>query len=278
MDETTEKMKQIEIELLKEFISVCQKLHLNYFIAYGTLLGAVRHKGFIPWDDDIDIVMLRADYETFLEKAPQYLREPFFLQTHKTDPNYFNCFAKLRNSNTTFIQKSVKNLKINHGIFLDIFPLDFYTKENHREFQWRKFVMDERIIMEIIPTRDRPLKCKLIRPYAKLSFPMVEQAYAEREKMFCSVQDGAYLADNTWGEKEIMPKEWFDEVMVMEFEGLRVNAPKEYDKILTQEYGDYMQLPPVGQRITLHDAIVIDPDKSYLDYMDWENGKDIGGR
>ena len=88
-----DKMKQIEIELLIEFISVCQKLHLNYLIAYGTLLGAVRHKGFIPWDDDIDIVMLRADYVTFLEKAPQYLHEPFFLQTHKTDPNYFNCFA-----------------------------------------------------------------------------------------------------------------------------------------------------------------------------------------
>lgn len=264
-----DKLKQIEIELLIVFISVCQKLHLNYLIAYGTLLGAVRHKGFIPWDDDIDIVMLRADYEIFLEKAPQYLREPFFLQTHKTDPNYFNCFAKLRNSNTAFIQESVKNVKMNHGIFIDIFPLDAYSMEHHRQFQWHKFVVNERIMMEIVPLSFRPLTCKLIRPYAKWKYPTPEQAYVEREKLFCSIQSGSFLADNFWGEKEIMPKQWLEDTVLVDFEGLRVCAPKEYDKVLTQLYGDYMQLPPLEQRVSQHDAVVIDPDHSYLEYVNW---------
>ena len=117
-------LKKIELEMFKYYLAICEKHDLKYFLIGGTLLGAVRHKGFIPWDDDIDIGMPRPDYEKFLLVAQKELPEHIFLQTHNTDIEYPNCFAKLRNSDTTFIETSCKKLKINHGIYIDIFPLD----------------------------------------------------------------------------------------------------------------------------------------------------------
>lgn len=115
-----DKLKLIELDILNETISVCKKLNIRYYVLGGTLLGAVRHKGFIPWDDDIDIGMLRSDYDVFVEKAPQYLSKHLFLQTHKTDPQFFHGFAKIRNSDTIFIETVCKTKKMNHGIYSTI--------------------------------------------------------------------------------------------------------------------------------------------------------------
>ena len=114
-----------EMELFRAFISVCEKLELPYFLNAGTMLGAVRHNGFIPWDDDIDVAMLRSDYEIFLSRAQELLPENMFLQTIDTDPEYLHNFAKIRHNETTFIESSVKSRHIHHGLYLDIFPLDY---------------------------------------------------------------------------------------------------------------------------------------------------------
>lgn len=122
-----------ELEILKEFIRVCNKLKLKYFLDSGTLLGCIRHGGFIPWDDDIDVSMPREDYEIFLKKGQKELKTKYFLQTYNTDKEYTNIFAKIRNSETTFIESTVKNLDINHGIYIDIFPLDGFRPEKKVE-------------------------------------------------------------------------------------------------------------------------------------------------
>ena len=121
-----EKLKGIELQLLDAFVSACEQLNIDYYILAGTLIGAVRHKGFIPWDDDIDIGMFRKDYDIFLEEGQKLLPKDVFLQTFITDKEYPTYFAKLRKSNTTFIEKSVSKLKMNHGVYLDIFPLDYF--------------------------------------------------------------------------------------------------------------------------------------------------------
>jgi lipopolysaccharide cholinephosphotransferase len=120
------KLHIIELAMLGEFIRICQKYSLRYYLIGGSALGAVRHSGFIPWDDDIDIGMPRVDYEKFLSVAQAELDADLFLQTHKTDPAYPFSFAKIRNSKTTFIQSDSSHLQMNHGVYIDIFPLDGY--------------------------------------------------------------------------------------------------------------------------------------------------------
>ena len=121
-------LKKIEVEILKEFVAACDELGLRYYLLGGTLLGAIRHQGFIPWDDDIDVGMPRQDYEIFLEKGQELLSKNLFIQHLRSEENYLLPFAKIRNSDTAFIQDSVKKRSMNHGIFIDVFPLDGYPE------------------------------------------------------------------------------------------------------------------------------------------------------
>ena len=130
--EQTNRIKEIEIEIFKSFISVCEHLNLTYYVLDGTLLGAVRHKGFIPWDDDIDVGMPREDYEVFLREGQALLPEEYFIQTFDSDPEYLANYAKIRNNNTTFVETSVRHRKINHGVFIDVFPLDYCPEETKK--------------------------------------------------------------------------------------------------------------------------------------------------
>ena len=116
-------IQKVELNLLKEFVKVCEKNNLRYFMVGGSALGCVRHKGFIPWDDDIDVAMPREDYEKFMkmqDELPSYC----FIQNYKTDPHYIYNYGKLRDSRTTFIESYYKYHRINHGVWIDIFPLD----------------------------------------------------------------------------------------------------------------------------------------------------------
>ena len=108
------RLKAIELEMLRSFIEVCKELDLKYYLLGGTLLGAVRHKGFIPWDDDIDIGMPRKDYEVFISKAQNLLPVHLFVQTFQTDPQFPSAYCKIRNSNTTFLETAVKKINMNH--------------------------------------------------------------------------------------------------------------------------------------------------------------------
>ncbi len=265
-----EELKCVELELLKAFIKVCDELKLNYYVIDGTLLGAVRHKGFIPWDDDIDVGMPREDYEIFLKKGQELLPEYYFLQNIYTDREYLMSFSKIRDSRTTFIETSVKDRRINHGVFIDIFPLDFSTNEAKLKasFRYLKRTLDFRIGAEFYVS-DRSWKVKLVGLFLKMRYPSIQKALLKREKLFCSMNQGAFLANHSsaWGIKEIVPVEWYGEGADLEFEGIAVKGPVEYDKVLTQIYGDYMQLPPEEKRIAHHYTEVIDLKKPYVCYM-----------
>ena len=128
----SQRIKEIELEIFKVFLDIANKLDIKYYLIGGTLLGAVRHKGFIPWDDDIDVGLPRKDYEKFIAEAQKYLPDYYFLQTYETDPEYPLSFAKIRDSRTTYLETALNNKKINHGVFFDIFPLDFYP-ENEKD-------------------------------------------------------------------------------------------------------------------------------------------------
>ena len=123
------RLQQVEFEMLCEFVRICDELGLTYYLVCGSALGAVKYKGFIPWDDDLDVALPRPDYEVFCEKAQSMLPSHLFLQNHHTDPYYPLIFSKIRNSNTAFIEKSYAGTNINHGIYIDVFPLDGYPED-----------------------------------------------------------------------------------------------------------------------------------------------------
>lgn len=264
-------IKSTELEIFRHFIHICDTLKLRYYVLGGTLLGAVRHKGFIPWDDDIDVGMPRADYEIFLQRAQELLPEGLFLQTWQTDPAYPANFAKIRNSNTTFIETSIAHLDMNHGIYIDIFPLDYYPGQAAQQKRLARLnsVLVVRISSAFQSSEPVSVKRKFLRGLSAILFPTVRSALRKREALFRREGPGPLVVNHcgAWGRKEIVPADWYGSGAQLEFEGICVNAPEQYDKWLTQVYGDYMTPPPVEKQKTHHEADAIDPEKSYTCYL-----------
>lgn len=269
-----EKLKKVGLDILKEFIRVCDLLDLKYYLAYGTLIGAVRHEGYIPWDDDVDVYMPRPDYEIFMKEAKKYLKDNYFVQNNDTDPEYLLRFAKIRDSNTTFIEEEYKKYTINHGIFIDIFPLDGYVKG-------KDFLLDMRIKQKAFEESDNEVKFKnslstfnmkviqKIGPILnkKINLEKTMNSYEDRAKKF-SYKDSDYVAEMV-GSIYIVPmkKEVFGEGKLMKFEDIYARVPDDYDTCLKLLYGDYMKLPPKEQREPHHNFVAMDTEKSYWEYI-----------
>ena len=121
-------LQQVELKMLQMVDDICRELHIKYYLVCGSALGAVKYSGFIPWDDDLDIGLLRPDYEIFVREAKRLLPDNYFLQNYRTDPAFPQVFSKIRDSRTTFIEKSAAGLAIHHGVYIDVFPLDGYPE------------------------------------------------------------------------------------------------------------------------------------------------------
>lgn len=272
--EDLQQLKQVELDAFKAFIDVCERLNLRYYLLGGTLLGAVRHKGFIPWDDDIDVGMPRADYEIFLEKAQALLPEKYFVQSNRVEKEFPYNYAKIRDVETTYLESSVAHLSICHGAFIDVFPLDFYPDaDKEKDFFKKKVNLTRRIENVFGGVYKRvwwkKIICFLLAPMS------LQKALEEREKLYLSATDKGRTANysGAWGEKEIVPTEWYGEGSVLEFEGLSVRAPKEYEKWLTQVYGEYMKLPPEEKRVGHHYVDAFDLHAPYTKYTQGRDKK-----
>lgn len=270
-------LQQVELQLLTAFVEVCDVLGLRYYLLGGTLLGAVRHGGFIPWDDDIDVGMPREDYETFLRQAQNLLPENLFLQTYETDPECPLYFAKLRNSDTAFVETSVCKKRMNHGVYIDIFPLDYYPSSIAGMIcvSLQKHILQFRLWQDYF-SRDKDNTVKRCAKLAiqwityiplRLIYPASRDALRAFDRTIKRVPKSAFLCNycGAWGSKEIAPAEWFGEGVPIRFESLTALAPKEYDLYLTRLYGDYMIPPPEKSRVGHHYAEVIDTTASYRD-------------
>lgn len=254
MDQSTlRRMQMIELELLLEIDRICRKYEIKYNICGGTLIGAVRHKGFIPWDDDIDIRMLRSEYRRF-KKACRKELDPkkFFLQDFSTDKKYRWGYAKMLRADTVYIRSGQEHLGIRNGVFLDIFitdgiPNSRYMKKIHNAvcFAVRKILWSP-VGARISPTRGLRLWYCLLAwiprwiPIAIIHF-MAFKWNADKCSHFRAL---------TFPQKRGLKKEWFTELTELEFEGHMVYVPADYKGWLTQEYGNYMKMPPEEKRIS----------------------------
>jgi len=265
-------LKKTELEILIAFIDACKELNLKYYVVGGTLIGTIRHKGFIPWDDDIDVAMPREDYEVFMKNAQSVLPEHLFVQNIYTDKEYLTFFAKIRNSNTTFLESSNSHLHINHGVYIDIFPLDYFPEN---KWEQRKVLLKNKLYARRICScfniqAKKTLRFRLISFLMKIVYPSVRAVIEKRDEMAKAVPKSTMFASygGAWGYKEVAPIEWFGDGKVDSFEGIEVVVPAGYHKWMTQIYGDYMQLPPEEKRVAHHYADVIDLERSYKYYME----------
>jgi len=278
----TEKRKEIwkiELELLQKLIDVCDKYHLQYFIMAGSLIGVVRHEGFIPWDDDIDVGMLREDYNKLLKIAENEFQDDIFFQTPYTDTLYRG-HAQLRMNGTTAILPNELEYQYNQGIFLDIFPFDEYPNSK-RAFWIQKFRC--KFLTKIMSTYYRPkhesIKGKLF--YYCLVKPIVSlfgftTLYRHYEKV-CSKYNGRGCGEMSnlsfiYGrEKYVIKKSNLQEFKKAIFEDVEVIIPVKYDEILKRIYGDYMKFKKVS---STHGGVIFDPEKSYKDFIrEYHEGK-----
>ncbi len=276
----TEKRKKVwavGLELWERFDEVCKKHGITYYAYYGTLLGAVRHQGFIPWDDDIDVIMFRDEYKRFQEIAPSEFTEPYFFQNAYTDRIIWQ-ISKIRDSRTTAIERNFLSLKdtVHQGIFLDIFPFDSVADGIHSEFcvieeirnlLWRMLMEPVTVLRELQSGAEFLLKpefiLELYQKGMKESFRVFE---AFSEEHFGETEDVNYLLNDMTGKhSQCVKKEWFQDIIYLPFEHIQLPVPAEYDKILTRRYGDYHQLVPGGSD---HEGVILEPDIPYKEYFE----------
>lgn len=265
--EDLRKLQLLELKIAKEIKRVCEKNNISYFLVGGTLLGAVRHQGFIPWDDDMDIGMLRSDYKKFIEVCSRDLGDEFFLQTYQTDKAYGNFFAKIRLNQTHFTEYITSTISCHDGVFVDIFPYDF-TSESEKErkkliskinslsnlYQYKKgykmwskdllhmcyfYLCKFQGLFKTLSQIEDDVD-KLLSLFDYPTYPYVISYFdCTRQKEYISISDLNNLKDYI-------------------FEDTTFKGPLDAGVYLTAVYGDYMELPPEENRYNRHDVVNLD--------------------
>lgn len=264
--ETLLKVQPVLLEIAKEIRRVCDENGIRYFLYRGTFLGAVRHKGFIPWDDDLDVAMLREDYEKFRRIAPEKLGKDYCFQDWHTDPLYALPFGKVMKRNTLYVETKSRRLKEN-GFYVDVYPLDFAPQDpGQRKVLGRKLVHLER--MKLMKSRYMPWKEEDKINVKKRVGYLAYQAAAlfVSHKWLIETYDRLSIqpeSDLLYENSGIAGVHYFDvswcrNLNAYEFEGERFPGPQDYDSCLSQLYGAYMELPPADQRENRHQIRILD--------------------
>lgn len=276
----SDKMKKIwkiELAMLEEVERICKEHGLTWFMVHGSLLGAVRHKGFIPWDDDIDIAMPRKDYNKFLTYARKELKEPLSLHTPETEKDIFwGGFARVRNSRTTGIELRELEHKGNLGIWIDILPLDVCTMDDKKFKEKEKLIRHcHRLILAKIYGKDYKAYGDM-NAWQWKNYRMLASLYSH-EKL-CRMLNGAMRLYTDEDSEDVaffsgyhkhrrLNAEDFREITMLDFENRKFPAPKGYDNYLFMTLGkDYMKYPPEEERKPKHSGI-FNPDRPYTDYQ-----------
>jgi len=268
-----------QLEMLSVLLSVCKKYNIQIFAVAGTMLGAIRHKGYIPWDDDIDMAMRREDFEKLLEIGDNEFKYPYFLQTAINEKNYYSPLVRLRDSRTTAIIRNGSHddwgRDCNNGIYIDIFPLDGLTSNRTlRRIQFFKIrllnmLMRERVYEEKEKrfSKIRSRICRMLIPEKRLKniynyYNKICSKYSYKTEKVALLQGSVFNKSYYWFYEDISDVVW------VEFESSMIPIPCGYERCLTIQYGDYMKLPPVEKRGAHHlDNVIFDPFIDYKTYM-----------
>lgn len=269
MKKNIDLLHEADLEIVKEVVRICDENGLMYYMLGGTMLGAIRHKGFIPWDDDIDLGLPRKDYEKFLEIAPKLMPNHLKLVNYKTDPDYHYYITRILDTETKVIENRFASEGKYTNVSIDIFPLDGSPNNSllRKIYCTRLMVhramssLANKALMDV--NKKRKWKEKLLFDFMRL-FPTDKmfnfynqlnkcdkllKKYPMSESLYTGNMMGAYKV------RELVDTSWYGEDVFYDFDGIKLRGFKEYDKYLTQLYGDYMKLPPEDRR-RIHFTIV----------------------
>lgn len=250
------KLKTLLLEIIDDLDRVCREHGLQYFLIGGSMLGAVRHKGMIPWDDDIDVGMPREDYERFKTIAPDSLKDKFRFVYNQIDKEYHYFFGKVYHQETTLVE--FEDPFYLGGVYVDIFPLDGMPSSGWlRNIHFRRYKFWNRLskIASVSVAKEtsgfKAIVKRILKRIFSLSFCLRRCDAVAAEYSF---EKSSYAANlgGAWGQREITRKENFADGVDAEFDGRLLRIPIGYVNILTEVYGDYMKLPPVEKRVSLH--------------------------
>ena len=258
---TVEELQKIELEILKYIDKVCKENSLTYFLAYGTLIGAIRHKGFIPWDDDVDIQMPRDDYNKLCEILKKE-NGRYKLLDHKDGLGYMYPFAKVIDSNTRLIETGLMET-VNMGVYIDIFPIDGTPNDPKKRAKYLKkcSFIEKMRYFSISPRKEIEHRNPLINIFRIILWKSLRKIGYQRIIDYLDKCVQLYPVEYSdvigticvmFNEKEIMPKDKYLNKINVKFEDAVFCAPEQYDYILTKMYGEYMVKPPVEQQKSHH--------------------------
>lgn len=263
------------IGILKKVMSICEENNIRWFVGYGGCIGAIRHKGCIPWDDDIDVCIPRPDYDRFVEIAKRADLGNYELAMINETPEYFEHFIRFFDKNSSILFDTWHTHV--SGIFIDIFPIDGAADgkidKNHKRFVfWQKISRQSHYHFPH-SKRVETLKYRMYRryilvlltslfrnPIQKISVKMIEKIirkYAFEDSEYCLYYTSIY------GMRNVIPKKWVEETIWVPFEDVQIRIPKYYHEYLTHIYGDYMTPPPIEKRDDRHAFAFIDMDKRW---------------
>lgn len=286
----TKKRKKIwlkELDIMKQIENICEKHDIKYYVGYGSLLGAVRHKGNIPWDDDLDIIMIRDEYERFLKIAEKELGEGYIVHVPDHMGVYYRNFSRIRDCNSTAISGVDVGKKICHGIFVDVMPFDI--KPDSKLKWWiQKFGI--RVTEAMINTyvygnsyilNQQRVSKKIIRLIVKLftnfyvsifGYEKLLKSDTEWRTKYNGVNSKEFFTICYNNEPHSYPRHIFASSVELEFENTTIKVPIGYKEMLSIDYGDYMKLPSIEER-GKHHEIYFDTDKPYTEYMKLSNAE-----
>lgn len=253
---STDELKELQLDMLKEIDAFCKEKGLTYFLTYGTLIGAIRHSGYIPWDDDIDILMPRPDYEKFIGS---YKSDKSYVISDQLDTNYQYLFAKVSDRNTVLIEDTAKRADV--GAYIDVFPLDGLPdsedegiKHIKKKIFWVKLYDIKRL--KLYSKYRAGYKNVLLVFLKMILLPVPFRLILNRIKSIMTkyeYKDSSKVVEMVFARpNRIVSKDLFANVIQWKFEDSYMNVPKGYHEYLASIYGDYMRLPSEENRITHH--------------------------
>lgn len=276
------RIQAIELDILLEFDRICKKHSLNYQLYSGTLIGAIRHKGFIPWDDDVDVCMLRSEYDKFLSVVESELTSSYFFQTYETDPNYINKYAKIRKNGTFFMEKLVIGEDMHHGMYIDIFAFDNIepdTKEGSQQIRQLQNIdsfFKFRIKARHETLEEGPEKIEAKRKYDLIKNSPIKKSTVEKWVLDIMTRfndrETQWVGDLSNPSPEVlenfkMKRSELEDSIDWEFEGHKLPVPRNYHEVLTRCYGDYMTPPDEVDRVSHHNIVEIRIDEGVEDNL-----------